>query len=297
MPSDAVVVGYGLARLVTGSFDTLLSLLTNLGVLIWDMSLAVYNIAAPNRPSNRVVPAGFAGANGSWPTYVPPKDGDSRCSCPALNAMANHGILPHNGRGITFKELNTTIRTTYNFSPSFCFFVPNYAAQMLSRSYWTDKFDLSDLDVHNGIEHDASLTREDVRVQPDQGKPCVRLVEELLESGTGPDGDLTHADLARISGKRRAESKAANGQFSLSLFHKLFGSSNSSTLLTILGGRKEDLRPFLIEERLPDGWQPRILHPMGLTLAEFNSTVFRVEFGIKEELPQSLQAKKSKKQA
>ena len=48
----------------------------------------------------------------------------------------------------------------------------------------------------------------------------------------------------------------------------------------------QDLRPFLLEERLPDGWQPRIRHPMGLTMAEFNQTALKVEFGIKEELPQ-----------
>lgn len=69
------------------------------------------------------------------------------------------------------------------------------------------------------------LLGEDVHVQPDQGKPSVRLIEELLASGTGPNGDLTPADLSRISSKRRAESKANNGQFSLSFFHKMFGSS------------------------------------------------------------------------
>ena len=67
-------------------------------------------------------------------------------------------------------------------------------------------------------------------VQPDQGKPSIPLVMELLACGTGPGGDLTPADLARISGKRRVESKAKNGQFSLSLFHKLFGSSKYAAL-------------------------------------------------------------------
>lgn len=45
------------------------------------------------------------------------------------------------------------------------------------------------------------------------------------------------------------------------------------------------MRPFLLEERIPDGWQSRILHPMGLTMAEFNMTALRVELGIHEELP------------
>jgi hypothetical protein len=60
---------------------------------------------------------------------------------------------------------------------------------------------------------------------------------------------------------------------------------SSSTMLTILGGRVKDLRPFLLEERIPDGWQPRVLHPMGLTMTEFNQTAMKVELGIKEELP------------
>ena len=51
------------------------------------------------------------------------------------------------------------MRETYNFAPTFCFFVPNYAANMLNRSYWKDSFDLADLDAHNCIEHDASLVR------------------------------------------------------------------------------------------------------------------------------------------
>jgi hypothetical protein len=68
------------------------------------------------------------------------------------------GILPRDGRNISFKELNRTVRATFNFAPTFCFFVPNYAADMLNKKYSKDTFDLADLNLHNGIEHDASLT-------------------------------------------------------------------------------------------------------------------------------------------
>jgi Peroxidase, family 2 len=37
-----------------------------------------------------VTPEGEAGAGGKEPDYVAPKEGDSRCCSPALNAMANH---------------------------------------------------------------------------------------------------------------------------------------------------------------------------------------------------------------
>jgi len=258
-----------------------------IGVLIWDASLVLYNLVTPNYKVGHVVPEGHPGAGGTWPEYIPPKDGDSRCPCPALNAMANHGILPHDGRNISFKELSKSIRATCNVSPSLSFFVPNYAANMLNKSYSKDTFDLAELNLHNGIEHDASLTRDDVYFQPDQGVPHLPFVEELLESATGKDKDgniiLTPADLSRISSVRRADSRVRNPEFSLDLFHKLFGSGNSSTMLTIFGGRKKDLETVLTKERFPEGWEPRILERGGLTMAKFNRIALRVECGINEK--------------
>ena len=53
-------------------------------------------------------------------------------------------------------------------------------------------------------------------------------------------------------------------------------------MLTIFSGRVDDLEVVLKEERIPDGWEPRIRDPWGLTLAAFNRIVFRVELGIDE---------------
>ncbi|TFK40381.1 Chloroperoxidase [Crucibulum laeve] len=262
-------------------------ILQDLTVLTWDFWLTMYNLITPKRRIGHVVPEGHPGFGGQWPEYISPKEGDSRCSCPAINAMANHGILPRDGRNISFTELGKLIRATYNFSPSFCFFVPNFAANMLKKSYRKDTFDLSELDLHNGIEHDGSLLREDSALVPDQGEPHIPFIKELLASATGKDKDgnplLTPADLSRYSAKRRVDARATNPHFTLSTFHKIFGSSNSSTLLTIFGGRVKDLEPILIEERLPEGWESRIRGRMGLTMTTFNKTVLRVELGINEK--------------
>jgi hypothetical protein len=59
--------------------------------------------------------------------------------------------------------------------------------------------------------------------------------------------------------------------------------NSSSTLLTIFGGRVDDLESILIEERIPEGWESRIRKRMGLTFAAFNFTVFKVERGIDEK--------------
>lgn len=233
-----------------------------------------------------MTPEGTPGFAGKWPEFHPPVEGASRGSCPALNAMANHGIIARDGKNIKFTELTATIRTVFNFSQSFCDFVPTYAANMLKKDYKKDTFDLAELDLHNGIEHDASLLRRDLYFEKDQSVIHVPYVEELLNSATGKDKDgnpiLTIPDLSRISSKRRAEARAENPEFSLDKFHATFGSSNSSTLLTIFGGRVNDLRVFLLEERLPEGWESRILEPQGLTFITFNKTVSQVEKGIDE---------------
>lgn len=51
-------------------------------------------------------------------------------------------------------------------------------------------------------------------------------------------------------------------------------------MLTIFGGRIEDLKPMLKEERFSEKWQPRVLDRFGLTMAKFNFTVLPVERGI-----------------
>jgi hypothetical protein len=255
-------------------------------VLAWDIALVLGNAVLPKRKKGQCVPPGHPGAGGEWPEFVPPKEGDSRCACPALNAMANHGILPHDGKNITFKQMNEVIRTTYNFSPSFCFMVPHISATMLNKSYWSGTFDLAEISLHNGIEHDGSLLRLDTHLAPDQGPPHIPFVKELLESATGKTEDgkplLTAADVSRMLVKRAKEAKEANPEFTSSSFHDTFGASNASTLLTIYGGRVEDLEAILIDERLPKGWESRVMEPFGLTVIAFNRTVSKVAKGTKQ---------------
>ena len=212
----------GIARKVASPF-------INAFVMAWDFQLFLLNLILPNYKPGDVVPAGAPGHHGQWPEYVAPKDGDSRSACPMLNAMANHGILPHDGRDISFKELNQKVRETFNFAPSFCFFVPKFSADFLDRSYWHDKFDLEELSKHNAIEHDASLTRHDVALVADQGKPDLELVNELLKEATGkmPDGSplLTKKDLSLALSKRRFHARKTNENYTESLFHNTFGSA------------------------------------------------------------------------
>jgi hypothetical protein len=277
-----------------GIFNKITGAIINLFViLVWDNCLFILNLLTPSHKPGHVVPAHAPGHGLTWPKYVPPQEGDSRSACPMLNAMANHGILPHDGKNISFKTLGTTVRQTYNFAPSFCFFVPKFSADFLNRSYWSGTFDLADLSLHSdkAIEHDASLTRQDVALVPDQGKPDLGLVEDLLAqaSGTMADGtkQLTIPDLSRALAKRRVDARNTNNAYTESFFHNMFGSANSSTMLTIFGGRIDDLALMLKEERFADDWEPRVMAKFGLTMAKFNGTVLPVERGTKRLVAQA----------
>ncbi|KAJ7189747.1 Chloroperoxidase [Mycena pura] len=268
-------------------FSGLGTFLHDIYIFTWDAWLSFLNLLTPSRKIGGVVQQGNHGAGGKWPEFVPPKDGDSRCACPALNAMANHGIISHDGRNVKFTEITQKVHETFNFAVTFSRFVIGVGAEMMHKNYNTDTFDLADLDVHNAIEHDASLLRQDANFEPDQGKPYLPFITDLLASATGKDADgkpcLTPADISRFSSKRRAHSKEKNPEFALDEKHKIFGSANASTLLAIFGGAVADLEPFLTEERIPEGWEPKHRSHMGLTFMAFNPTVIKVELGIDEE--------------
>ncbi|KAG2346941.1 Cloroperoxidase [Suillus weaverae] len=270
-----------------GFFSGLSRCFFDVGIMSWDVLLTLSNLVRRKLPIGHVIAGGHPGYGGHWPEFIPPQVTDSRCSCPAFNAMANHGIISRSGRGLSFVELNNHIQKTYNFSPSFCSFALHFLARMLKRNYSGDKFDLEELDLHNGIEHDASLLRLDAAFQPDQSIKHVPFIEELLAAATGKDKDgndvITTKDSSRMLGKRRAVARAVNKEFSLSFFHKIFGSANASTLVTIFGGRVDDLRSFLLHERIPESWEPRVRQPHGMTIINFNKTILIVEVGVREK--------------
>jgi hypothetical protein len=79
---------------------------------------------------------------------------------------------------------------------------------------------------------------KDFASEPNQAKPDIPLVKGLLAFATGKDAEgnaiLTPKDLSRYSGARRQQAKDTNDQFTLSTFHKIFGSSKCVHLSDML---------------------------------------------------------------
>jgi len=274
-----------------GFVNPVVRLFSSIYIFSWDAVLVLGNLVFPNKSPGQIVPEGHPGFGGKWPEHIPAEEGDSRCSCPALNAMANHGIVSHNGRGISFIELTKKLQATYNLAPTFCIYLGKYIANYMEKDFSKDVFDLKDIDIHNQIEHDGSLIREDIHFEPDSSKIATPLIEELLGSASGKDEDgnpiLTYSDLSKAFSQRQADSKATNPEFSTSLQLRMFGYGNCAAMQTVFGGKVADLRPFLLEEKIRDGWLPWNKMHYGQTLGTFNKASFKIGVGTKTVAPTS----------
>ncbi|KAL8966248.1 MAG: hypothetical protein Q9183_003456, partial [Haloplaca sp. 2 TL-2023] len=143
--------------------------------------------------------------------YAPPKSTDIRSPCPAINALANHGYLPRDGRNAHASEVmngmneyglgsflnymfsnpiflekpQTDPKTTtswldimaHPFASAFAAFGMREKGQVDSDG--SPCLNLDQLNRHNAVEHDVSLTRLDF-AQGDNTSPQADLIEGLL---------------------------------------------------------------------------------------------------------------------
>ncbi|KAI0254741.1 Cloroperoxidase [Lactifluus subvellereus] len=184
--------------------------------------------------------------------FVPPSQGDSRSPCPALNALANHSFLPHDGRRITAFQLMSVLREHYHIS------LPLAALLSLGGIFTCGRYfriDLEDLALHNKIEHDASLTH--ANAFPNGKYAPVTVDKELLERllDTSKDRNyMTFDDLVQVRAARNATLDRP-----LSKVHDII-SRGEIALTTQLFADSEGRMPkqfigeWFGEERLPQGW-------------------------------------------
>lgn len=172
----------------------------------------------------------------------------ARSACPGINAMANHGWLPHNGRNITEAMLSQGLVNAFAFdaipppagTPTF--------AEMLFAQAITDptnpsntSFSLDTINSHNfPIEFDGSISRKDhyfgndVAFDRDTWATQWHLYEqEGFINGTYID--LTAAATARAK-HVVLKSEAGNPEFTFT--DATFGKSAGTTSLymMVLGG-------------------------------------------------------------
>jgi len=188
--------------------------------------------------------------------FVPPTDTDSRSPCPALNALANHGFITHDGKAIDPDSLKQNLISVFGLERAYATgFVE--AAWQVCGNFSSGKpapTDLHEFAKHNKIEHDVSLAHADTApgekyapVTTDQG-----LLQDLISRSA--DGQfLTMEDLSRVRVEREDAAPVP-----LSLSQQNTGRAASTLLLSRFGDNEKvpvsDVQTFLGESRIPDGY-------------------------------------------
>lgn len=206
-----------------------------------------------------------------------PGPGEHRGPCPALNALANSGRLPRDGKA-TAAQLVTALERYLGVSRSIGVLLANAAIARLGKPGpdGVKVLDLADLGLHGFIEHDASLTRRDAK-NGDASEFVPALLDQLVSLSR--DGkSLTLEDLA-VAHQLRMAQCAAGGQ-AVSLKTGLLGTAEVALLYAVLGRDGAIAIPDLVEffqnEKLPDHFtpphvtQPTLLKNMAVVTAMGN---------------------------
>jgi len=205
---------------------------------------------------------------------VEARAGEHRGPCPALNALANDGYLPRDGK-VTVDQLVHALHERLGIATSIGTLLAKVAMAKLGTpgEGGTRVLDLADLVEHGFIEHDASLTRPDSR-DGDAAAVCPPLLDQLVS--LSQDGKtLTLEDLATAHQLRMAQSAA--GGHSVPLKAGVLGTFEAALLYQVLRGSGAvavtEAREFLGSEHVPAdlarrdiGWGSLVLTAARLAL-------------------------------
>ncbi|KAH9821491.1 hypothetical protein DFH28DRAFT_1092545 [Melampsora americana] len=212
------------------------------------------------------------GPDGRWAevNLYEAKNG-SRSPCPALNALANHGIINASGRDLTFHQITSAAARAYNCSPAF-------AIRALMGAYpiveGRQTIKLSDLSAHGVIEHDASLLRPDIdspayaSYKDVQSHPWPDLVDRFFPAGDCP---VTPGDCSKALTIRRAECQAENPRFHRTLQFDVIGCGDRKVIRNLTG--------IAGYEQLDRDWKPAGRQAYGISSARVQFIAAWIGFG------------------
>ncbi|EQL03988.1 Chloroperoxidase [Ophiocordyceps sinensis CO18] len=168
---------------------------------------------------------------------------EDRGPCPALNALANQGYLPRDGKNMTVSQVEAALREALSMTSSLA---ASNTRQLKSILHADGTFNLTDLRQHGVIEHDRSFTRRDLGDGGDNYTLQADMFRALLDDAGG--GPVTVKTLAKTYRRRATE-------------HKQIARES----LPLHGGglSREVMDMFYVEERFPeevlDNKRPRTL--------------------------------------
>ena len=158
------------------------------------------------------------------------------------------------GKKLTVGALVDAVQRVYHFTKPLAYLLSITGVFLCGNGRTVD---LPQLAKHNVIEHDASLSRQDTQ-PPSKYCPIPAdpgLVAQLMRISSKNFLVLEDLAVARVSRELRARGGP------LDLIHAEIGRAESSLILQVFGGERSEvdkdvLRTWLVDGRLPDGWEP-----------------------------------------
>ncbi|KAK2032991.1 Cloroperoxidase [Colletotrichum zoysiae] len=178
---------------------------------------------------------------------------DRRSPCPMVNALANHGYLPRNGLNVSLADLITGFTAAVNLDPAATTLV-GQKALLTSTTGNNATFNLDDLNTHGIIEHDGSLSRNDIYFG-DNHSFNLTIWESVASQFTNSTISIPTAAKAR--GARLQAAAAANPEFNLTAEGAQFSFIETALYLSVFGNlddgnaRTDWVRVLFEKERLP----------------------------------------------
>ncbi|KAI2464906.1 Cloroperoxidase [Annulohypoxylon bovei var. microspora] len=193
--------------------------------------------------------------------WIAPGPNDFRGPCPMLNTLANHGFLPRDGKNLTLEATVNGLAEGLNFNTSLAtvmFHVATTANPTPNATFFT----LDQLNVHNVLEHDGSLSRSDAFF----GNNHVfneSIFEQTIQYWTDPIIDINMLANGRMA--RVLTSKAFNPNFTFTSTMNDFSFGEVIAPIVAFGDldtamvNRTLVEYFFRNERLPTelGWSKR----------------------------------------
>ncbi|KAJ6454347.1 Chloroperoxidase [Mycena sanguinolenta] len=218
-------------------------------------SLIVASVLVVAKANAYAAPAGHE--------FIAPTSTDQRSPCPGLNTLANHGYLPRNGANFTVTQIMDAALEGFNVNWDGILLAAKFGLLSGSDATTFETLSLGPLALHNLVEHDASISRNDFG--PDGTGDNVHFNETtfstLANANPGKDYyDPVSAGL--VQRDRLAHSVATNPNVTNTAKEFKLRSRESALYLSIFGdpltgiASKEFVQIFFREERLPfaEGW-------------------------------------------
>ncbi|KAJ7478663.1 Cloroperoxidase [Mycena galericulata] len=204
--------------------------------------------------------------------FIPPTATDVRSPCPGLNTLANHGFLPRSGMNISIPMMLQAAVDGFNVGSDSIIQAAKFG--LLSGNAPTT-LDLDALALHNLVEHDASISRNDFAIGDN-----LHFNETVFTTlaNANPGVDFYNATSAgQVQHARLANSIAINPNVTNTRKEFLLRSRESALYLSIMGdpitgvAPKDFVQIFFREERLPieEGWTRSTTLITSTTMAPF----------------------------